>query len=78
MNLEVIDLISSYSQYIEYDSMVIYYCLFFCVFYKNPELVEFFRGLIQRIPQNPKIDRLLELIDTHGIDRLRTSGEPIN
>ena len=63
--------------------MVLFYCLFFCIFYRNEPLVEFLRSIIQK--QNPptekggdKIDKLLEYIDTYGIDTLRSINEKVN
>jgi hypothetical protein len=58
--------------------MALFYCLFFCIYFKNEELVEFLRTLIHKIHSHDKIDRLLEYIDTDGIDRIRTVDEPIN
>ena len=46
LNMEIIDCISEHSKYIEHDPAVFFYCLFFCAFYKNSQLVEFFRKLI--------------------------------
>lgn len=58
--------------------MALFYCLFFCIYYKNEELVEFLRSLIQKIYRHDKIDKLLEYIDVNGIERIRTVGEQIN
>lgn len=38
----------------------------------------FIRSLIKTSQRQTKIDRLLEIIDTHGIDKIRTVGEQIN
>jgi len=46
LNLEIIDCIGEHSGYIEQDPMALFYCLFFCIFYNNPEVVEFLRKLI--------------------------------
>ena len=78
LNLEIIDCIGEYSGYIEHDPMALFYCLFFCIFYNNPDLIEFLRQLIHKVKSYEKIDRLLELIDIHGIPRLRETGEQIN
>jgi hypothetical protein len=78
LNLEIIDCISDHSGYVEQDPMALFYCLFFCIYYKNEDLVEFIRTLIQKIPQNDKIDKLLEYIDVNGIEKIRTVGEQIN
>jgi len=58
--------------------MSLFYCLFFCVFYKNEGLVEFIRALIFKLDANKKIDRLLEYLDIYGIDKIRRVGEQIN
>jgi len=58
--------------------MAIFYCLFFCIYYLNQDLVEFLRILIHKLPANEKIDKLLEYIDVYGLKRLRTKGEQIN
>lgn len=78
LNLEIIDCISEHSGYIETDSMALFYCLFFCVYFRNEELLDFIRSLIERVPSIPKIDKLLEFIDVNGIDKIRTVGEQIN
>ena len=58
--------------------MALFYCLFFCIYFKNEELVEFLRNLIHKIHSHEKIDRLLEYIDKEGIEKIRTVGEQIN
>lgn len=58
--------------------MALFYCLFFCIYYRNEELVEFLRTLINKIFKHEKIDKLLEYIDVNGIERIRTVGEQIN
>jgi len=58
--------------------MAIFYCLFFCIYYRNPDLVEFLRSYVYKTEGYPKIARLLEMIDINGLDRLRTIGEPMN
>ena len=78
LNIDIVDLISDHSGYIQSDPMAIFYCLFFCIYYNNPELVEFLRTLIYKMDENKKIDRLLEYIDVNGLDRLRTIGEAMN
>jgi len=35
LNIEIIDCISEHSGYIEQDPMALFYCLFFCIYYKN-------------------------------------------
>jgi hypothetical protein len=59
--------------------MALFYCLYFCIYYNNPDLVEFLRTLISKMESKPeKIDMLLEAIDVNGIERIRTVGEAIN
>jgi hypothetical protein len=59
--------------------MSLFYCLYFCVYYNNNQLVEFLRTLIQKIPKSyAKIDKILEMIDTNGLIVLRTKGEQLN
>ena len=81
MNMEIIEIISEHSDYLEQDPMSLFYCLYFCIYYKNPDLVEFLRTLIRKMDPNTKpdkIDKMLEFIDLNGIDVLRTQGEKIN
>lgn len=75
MNMEIIEIISEHSDYIEQDPMALFYCLYFCIYYKNPDLVEFLRTLISKmnVKNKPdKIDEILNYIDVNGIDVLRT------
>lgn len=59
--------------------MALFYCLYFCVYYNNPDLVEFLRTLINKLQDKPeRIDQMLEYIDVNGIERIRTIGEIIN
>lgn len=79
LNVEIIEIISEHGDYIEQDPLALFYCLYFCIYYNNPDLVEFLRTLIQKMAHRPeKIDQLLEYIDVNGIQRLRTIGEVIN
>mmetsp|Transcript_12393 Transcript_12393/g.19339 ORF Transcript_12393/g.19339 Transcript_12393/m.19339 type:complete len:148 (+) Transcript_12393:2321-2764(+) len=78
LNLELVDLISEFSGFIEHDRMAIFYCLYFCIFYNNQSIVDFFRSLIVKLPQNNKTDQLLEYIDVYGIRELRGVGSQIN
>ena len=81
MNMEIIEIISEHSDYLEQDPMSLFYCLYFCIYYKNPNLVEFMRTLINKMDPTTKperIDQMLEYIDQNGIDVLRTQGEKIN
>jgi len=58
--------------------MTLFYCLYFCIYYNNADLVEFLRTLIQKIPHIEKIDNMLELIDKNGVERLRNKSDPLN
>jgi len=59
--------------------MALFYCLYFCIYYNNPDLVEFLRTLIKKMTtSNEKIDKILEYIDNNGIERLRTKNEQLN
>jgi hypothetical protein len=56
--------------------MALFYCLYFCIYYNNSDIVEFLRALIVKISNRPaRIDQLLEYIDVNGIERIRTIGE---
>mmetsp|Transcript_12394 Transcript_12394/g.19345 ORF Transcript_12394/g.19345 Transcript_12394/m.19345 type:complete len:217 (+) Transcript_12394:2029-2679(+) len=46
LNVEIIECISEHSGYLEQDPMVFFYCLYFCIFFHNEDLVEFLRALI--------------------------------
>jgi len=73
-------MISEHSDYIEQDPLALFYCMYFCIYYKNPDIVEFLRTLVKKITTivPDKITSMLEYIDVHGIDRLRKIGENIN
>jgi hypothetical protein len=49
LNLEIIEIISEHSDYIEQDPLALFYCLYFCIYYNNPDLVEFLRTLIKKM-----------------------------
>ena len=51
LNQEIIDIITDHSDYIDQDQMVLFYCLYFCVYYNNPDLVEFLRTLINKMSE---------------------------
>jgi len=81
LNQEIIDIITEHSDYIYQDKMALFYCLYFCIYYNNPDIVEFLKTLIQKITsvnKLEKIEKLLELINTNSIERLRTIGEQVN
>ena len=55
LNLEIIEIISEHSDYIEQDPLSLFYCLYFCIYYNNPDLVEFLRTLILKMNKdNPE------------------------
>ena len=58
--------------------MALFYLLFFCIYYKNNEIVEMIREMANRFTAKPKVLKLLEIIDIHGIYKIRTVGEQIN
>ena len=59
--------------------MALFYSLYFCVYYNNPDLVEFLRTLIKKMAKSDeKINKMLDYIDSHGIDKLRQNGEIMN
>ena len=64
--------------------MSIFYCLFFCIYFNNPFIIDFLRTLVHKMIKsqhnrsNQKIDLILEYIDIHGLERLRTAGENLN
>ena len=77
--MEIIEIISEHGDYIEQDPMALFYCLYFCIYYNNPDLIEFLRTLISKMYDRPqKVDKILEYIDTNGIERLRTRDDVIN
>jgi len=78
MNLEILECLSEHSAYIETDHMSVFYCLFYCIIYQNDYLFEFLSSLIHKFPKHPKMDKLLELIDVYGINRLRNLMDPIS
>jgi hypothetical protein len=72
LNLEIIDCISDLSGYVETDPMTLFYCLFFCIYYNNADLIKMLlRFIIKKVPHQEKTDKLLEQIDMYGIDRIR-------
>mmetsp|Transcript_41398 Transcript_41398/g.63106 ORF Transcript_41398/g.63106 Transcript_41398/m.63106 type:complete len:286 (+) Transcript_41398:1249-2106(+) len=83
LDLEIIDLLTEFSEYIQHDPMVLFYCLFLCIFYNNPFLVEFLRTLIMKLEIKDKevilrFDFMMEYIDVNGLDRIRSIGESVN
>jgi hypothetical protein len=79
LNAEIISIISEHDSYIEQDPMALFYCLYFCIYYNNPELVEFLQILIEKTDEVPeKINEILQSIVLNGIGRLRQVGDPLN
>ena len=79
LNAEIISIISEHDSYVEQDPMALFYCLYFCVYYNNPEIVEFLKILVEKLENMPdKIRLLLSTISQNGISRLRTIGDPLN
>lgn len=81
LNMEIIEIISDHSDYVNADPMSLFYCLYFCIYYENGDMVEFLRTLINkmthlRIPA--LVENMLAFIDTNGIQRLRNRGERLN
>ena len=58
--------------------MSLFYILFFCIYFNNKDLIPFVKEIIKKSERKPKIEKLLEYIDTFGIDSLREIGESIN
>ena len=74
LNNEITSIIEEHASYLEQDPMALFYCLYFCIYYNNPELVEFLKILINMMDEKhkpEKIDELQKLIETNSIDRLR-------
>ena len=64
LNQEIIDIISEHSDYIDQDPLSLFYCLYFCIFFNNVDLVEFLRTLINKMEkQLYLIQTLLQQID---------------
>jgi len=81
MNREILEVISDHSEYLFHDPMTFFYCLYFCIFFRNPEIIEILRTLITKIDEShlpSKVFKLLEFIDVNGVDRLRRKGDDMN
>jgi hypothetical protein len=84
LDMEIIELMSLHSNYIEQDPISLFYCLYFCIIYNNLFLLEFTKNLIFKMPNaedetiDEKIDTLIDLIEVNGIERIRTIGESVN
>jgi hypothetical protein len=46
LTLEIVAIISEHADYIEAEPMAIFYCLYFCIYYKNITIVNFLRSLV--------------------------------
>lgn len=81
LDLDIIKIINEHSDYLESDPMALFYCLFFCIFYDNSNLVVFLKSLINKLDKSSsleadgKVSSLIYLIDEHGIERIRERGE---
>jgi hypothetical protein len=84
LNIEIINLLSEYSDYVFHDPISLFYCLYFCIYFNNSFIVEFLRTLIEKLPEfddnsiTQKFSLLLHNIDTFGLDRIRKSSDAIN
>ena len=81
LNNEITTIIEEHAGYLEQDPMALFYCLYFCIYYNNPELVKFLNILIKKMEDNnkpKKIDEILKYIQENSIERLRTVGDPLN
>mmetsp|Transcript_4753 Transcript_4753/g.7170 ORF Transcript_4753/g.7170 Transcript_4753/m.7170 type:complete len:137 (+) Transcript_4753:905-1315(+) len=78
LNGEIIEIITEHSDYIQHDPMSMFYMLYFCIYFNNKDLVSFLRALIFKVGKvrdqhvNEKINMLLEMIEYHGLDSLRS------
>lgn len=81
LQAEIVDIIFEHSDYIEAEPMAFFYCLYFCIYFKNETMVSFLNTLIKKSSlalSNPKIEVLIKHIEEYGLERLRTVGENIN
>jgi len=63
LNAEIIAIISEHDSYIDQDPMALFYCLYFCIYYNNPEIVEFLKILVEKLDNLPeKINEILTSI----------------
>lgn len=65
LNNEITTIIEEHAGYLEQDPMALFYCLYFCIYYNNPELVKFLNILIKKMDDNnkpKKIDEILKYI----------------
>jgi len=71
--------IEEHSEFVQYFPMSIFYCLYFCIYFRNPSLVDFFRTLVHKMDhQIDKIEEILYYIDTNGVFSIRQSESPLN
>jgi len=85
LNMEIIEIISDHSNYLQRDPMALFYCLYFCVYFNNKYIVEFLRMLLSKVIEDrkdikelKKVKNFLEIIDMNGLERLRTVGDNAN
>ena len=48
-DMEIIQLLREYSDYIQHDPLVLFYCLFFCVYFNNSFILDFVRTVILKM-----------------------------
>lgn len=61
--------------------MALFYCLYFCVYYNNPVLVDFVRNIFIGLPQEDRLEQITDivaLVDDNKLEKLRTVGEQVN
>lgn len=80
LNMEIENIIQEHAGYIEQDPMALFYCLYFCIYYNNAELVDFLSTLVHGMGEesNGKIKEILQFMEENSLDRLRTVGDPLN
>jgi len=69
---------------LEADPTAIFYFLYFCIYFNNTFIIDFLKTVIEKLGslnrevQDEKTDYLLKMLDSHGLDRLRCQGDPVN
>lgn len=61
--------------------MALFYCLYFCIYYNNPQIVDFVHSLFIKLPKEDRLEEIQEIIsyiDDHKIEKLRAIGEQVN
>ena len=80
-NQEIVHIITEHEDYIRQDPMALFYCLYFCIYYNNQPLVDFVHNLYDKLPKEDRLEEIrdmLEQIEDHTIETLRTVGEQAN